>query len=187
VAGGHDHPMAASAIRRMDKNARIDSMGTANATYGETTSLKAGDELGGLYVTLPISGASGAAMIGMTEFSVTLGKTIDDVGAFYRAMERGERIPAHILPTLSGLAERTRDYWAAMTRIGVPEAPIFATGGWARCEAIIAHRAKVFGVPITVVDEPELVALGAALFAAHAAGSHAGFYAAGRSHVIEPH
>jgi xylulokinase len=186
VAGGHDHPVAASTIRRMDRNARIDSMGTANATYGETTSLKAGDELNGLYVTLPISGASGAALIGMTEFSVTLGKTIDDVGAFYRAMERGERIPAHILPTLSGLAERTRDYWAAMTRVGVPEAPIFATGGWARCQAIIAHRAKVFGTPITVVDEPELVALGAALFAAHATGSNAGFSAAGRSHVVEP-
>jgi xylulokinase len=187
VAGGHDHPVAASAIRRMDKNARIDSMGTANATYGETTALKAGVALDGLYVTLPISGADGAAVIGMTEFSVTLGKALGDVGAFYHAMDAGDPIPAQALPVLTTLAERTRDYWSAMTRVGVPEAPIFATGGWARCGAIIAHRANVFGSPITVVDEPELVALGAALFAAHAAGLPAAFSAAGRSHMVEPH
>jgi xylulokinase len=37
VAGGHDHPMAASAIRRLNPDALVDSMGTANLAYGETT------------------------------------------------------------------------------------------------------------------------------------------------------
>ena len=34
VAGGHDHPIAASTIRRLAPSARVDSMGTANLVYG---------------------------------------------------------------------------------------------------------------------------------------------------------
>jgi sugar (pentulose or hexulose) kinase len=37
VAGGHDHPMAAATIRRLHPDALVDSMGTANLIYGETT------------------------------------------------------------------------------------------------------------------------------------------------------
>ena len=186
VAGGHDHPVAASAIRRIEQNARIDSMGTANATYGETLSLAPGHDLEGLYVTLPISGAAGAAVIGMTEFSVTLSRHVEDVSALYRALRTATEIPKPVAAPLHMLAERTRDYWQAMTRAGVPLAPIFATGGWARCPAVMQMRANVFGEAITVVDEPELVALGAALFAAQATGQTPIFSAARHSHVVEP-
>ena len=185
VAGGHDHPIAASAIRRILKNARIDSMGTANATYGETASLAPHHNLEGLYVTLPISGASGAAVIGMTEFSVTLSKHVDDVQRLYKAMQQGE-MPAAIIPVLTDMAGHTKHYWSTMTRAGVPEAPIYATGGWARCPGLVQLRANIFAEPITVVDEPELVALGAALFAAQATDHAPVFSAADRSHVIEP-
>jgi xylulokinase len=168
VAGGHDHPVAASAIRRIRDNARIDSMGTANATYGETSKLKSGDDLQGLYVTLPISGAPGAAVIGMTEFSVTLAKHVDDVATLYRALQTTHELPKSIIAPLTELAQRTKHYWSAMTRAGVPPAPIYATGGWSRCAGVMQLRANIFAEPVIVVDEPELVALGAALYAAQA-------------------
>ncbi len=189
VAGGHDHPIAASAIRRILKNARIDSMGTANATYGETTGLKPNHNMEGLYVTLPISGEKAVAVIGMTEFSVTLGKHFGHVKPIYDKMlatQSVAEIETDLHIVLEAMANHTKHYWAAMSRAGVPPAPIYATGGWARCPALMQQRANVFGEAITVVDEPELVALGAALFAAQAMGATPTFSAAERSHVVEP-
>jgi xylulokinase len=186
VAGGHDHPVAASAIRRILKNARIDSMGTANATYGETGALAPDHDLEGLYVSLPISGTHGAAVIGMTEFSLTLGKHVDDVPKLYKSLQQGGELPAAIIPALEDMARQTQHYWSAMTRAGVPAAPIYATGGWARCPGVMQIRANIFGEAINIVDEPELVALGAALFAAQATGQAPVFSATERSHVIEP-
>ena len=190
VAGGHDHPVAASAIRRIATNARIDSMGTANATYGETAALAPDHPMEGLYATLPISGAAGAAVIGMTEFSVTLDRLSGGVAELYQKILKSNDIKDLHTPfraALEALSSRTKDFWAAMTRAGVPQAPIFATGGWARAPALMQLRANIFGAPITVVDEPELVALGAALFAAQGATGHAPlFSAAGKSHVVEP-
>jgi xylulokinase len=189
VAGGHDHPVAASAIRRINQNARIDSMGTADATYGETTNLVPGQPLGGLYVTSPISGAPGAAVIGMVEFSVTLGKVIADLASLYKTLLSAksiEDIPLLARPALDEMTLRTKHYWQAMTEVGVPQAPIYATGGWARSEALMQLRADAFGEPIIVVDEPELVALGAALFAAQGAGHSLSFSATQHSHVLHP-
>ncbi len=145
VAGGHDHPVAASAIRRILKDARIDSMGTANATYGETAVLKPDHDMEGLYVSLPISGARAAAVIGMTEFSVTLGKHVDDVAALYKSMQSGVEIPPAIIPVFEDMARQTKHFWAAMTRAGVPAAAIYATGGWARCPTLMQLRANIFG------------------------------------------
>jgi ribulose kinase len=48
------------------------------------------------------------------------------------------------------------------------------------------QRANTFGEAITVVDEPELVALGAALFAAQGARAAPVFSAAKHCHVVEP-
>ena len=186
VAGGHDHPVAASAIRRILKDARIDSMGTANATYGETATLKPDHDMEGLYVTLPISGAEAVAVIGMTEFSVTLAKHVNDVTKLYKSLQQGGELPDALLLVFESMAQQTKHYWAAMTRAGVPATPVYATGGWARCPALIQQRANVFGEAITVVDEPELVALGAALFAAQATGASPQFSAAKHSHMVEP-
>ena len=189
VAGGHDHPVAASAIRRIDKNARIDSMGTADATYGETTALAADHNLEGLYVTLPISGAKGAAVIGMTEFSVTLAEAFGDAGTIHKRLldtRLLSDIDAGLRAILETMALQTRHYFAAMTRAGVPAAPVYATGGWARCPALMQLRANVFGETITVVDEPELVALGAALFAAQGADKELEFGATEKCHVVMP-
>jgi xylulokinase len=189
VAGGHDHPIAASAIRRSDPHARIDSMGTANATYGETQSLDPDHDLKGLYVTLPVSGAAKAAVIGMTEFSKTLAEHVSDLAQFYADMLtcRDEmHIPSRPRNALHKLAQRTHDYWHAVTEAGVPEAPIHATGGWARCPAVMQMRANVFQKTITVIDEEELVALGAALYAAEAAGAIFPGSITFKSHRINP-
>jgi xylulokinase len=189
VAGGHDHPIAASAVRRILKTARIDSMGTANATYGETSTLKPDQDTKGLYVTLPISGAKGCAVIGMTEFSVTLSKHVGDVAALYKTLLTTQQIndiPVGIHNALQHLAQDTKNYWSAMTDAGVPPAPIYAMGGWSRCPALMQMRANIFGEAITVVDEPEMVAMGAALFAAEAAGHSVTFSAANHSHMVRP-
>jgi xylulokinase len=189
VAGGHDHLIAASAVRRILNNARIDSMGTANATYGETATLTPDRDMQGLYATLPISGARGAAVIGMTEFSVTLGQHVDDVGALYKSLltiQNASDIPTDIRNALAKMTQHTKTHWSAMTKTGVPPAPIYAMGGWSRCPALMQTRADIFGEPITVVDEPEMVAMGAALFAAQAAGLSLTFSAANHSHVVEP-
>jgi xylulokinase len=189
VAGGHDHPVAASAIRRILKDARIDSMGTANATYGETATLVPNHAMEGLYVTLPISGAKAVAVIGMAEFSVTLAQKFGDVGAIYQpllATKNVAHISVDLKPVLVELALQTKHYWAAMTRAGVPLASIYATGGWSKSPALMQLRATVFNETVTVVDEPELVALGAALFAAEGAGTTPLFSAAKHSHMVEP-
>ncbi len=189
VAGGHDHLIAASAVRRILKDARIDSMGTANATYGETATLTPDHDKQGLYVTLPISGAKGAAVIGMTEFSVTLGHCVKDVSALFKILlthDKVSDIPTDIRTALAAMARQTTYHWSAMTKAGVPPAPIFAMGGWSRCPALMQMRANIFTEPITVVDEPEMVAMGAALFAAQGSGKLLTFSPAEHSHVIEP-
>jgi xylulokinase len=190
VAGGHDHPLAASAIRRIETDARIDSMGTANATYGETATLVPDHPLEGLYATRPISGRGRAGVIGMTEFSLTLDRLSGGVAAHFANLLKTSdinKISSDLRVSLEHLANRTKHYWAAMTRAGVPQAPIFATGGWTRSPALMQLRANIFQEQITVVDEPELVALGAALFAAEGATGRAPLFSAARkSHVVEP-
>jgi xylulokinase len=52
---------------------------------------------------------------------------------------------------------------------GARPAPIFAIGGWARSQAFVELRASIFGQALTVVDEPELTAIGAALIAGEGA------------------
>ncbi len=173
VAGGHDHPMAASAVRRILKQARVDSMGTANATYGETETLKPDTPTEGLYVSLPVSGAAATAIVGMTEYSLTLGKCVSDIGALYqslRSIQHIADIPKDIHTALETLAQQTKSQWQAMTRLGVPTAPIYAMGGWSRCPALMQMRANIFGEDVTVISDSEMVALGAALFAAQATG-----------------
>ena len=54
---------------------------------------------------------------------------------------------------------------------GAKSGPIFAAGGWARSHAFLELRASIFGQPVSIVDEPELTAIGAALIAAQGAGT----------------
>ncbi len=198
VAGGHDHPIASSAIQRLDAEARIDSLGTANAIYGETRA--ASPDLGGsdLEASVPARGGPGISLIGVTEFAATLASRFGDEARVRRYLDLPRLPGAPASPSaddeagrlrhlLEEMAFRARRYLAAMERAGVAPGPLHATGGWARSRALMELRASVFGSPVTVVDEPELVGLGAALLALEAATGRAQpFEPAKGLHVIEP-
>ena len=194
VAGGHDHPIASSAILRLNEQARIDSLGTANAIYGETRAEHPRiDE--SLETTIPAMCGPGLAVVGVTEFTLTLEKhftreAVRDVMALPRLPgapgPTGDDEASRIRRVLEQMALRGRDFLRGFDRAGVPRGAIYATGGWARSTALMELRASAFREPITVVDEPELVGLGAALLALEAAtGRTTGFKPQGL-HVVDP-
>lgn len=194
VAGGHDHPIASSAILRLNGEARIDSLGTANAIYGET---RAPDPRidASLETTIPAMCGMGLAVVGVTEFTLTLEKhfrpdAVREVLALPRLPgspdPQGDDAHSRIRRVLEQMALRGRNFLRCFDRAGVPRGTIFATGGWARSTALMELRASAFREPITVVDEPELVGLGAALLALEAAtGCPASFTPQGM-HVVDP-
>lgn len=195
VAGGHDHPIASSAILRLNRAARIDSLGTANAIYGET--LAATPRIDdSLETTVPAMCGPGLAVVGVTEFSVTLDKAFSrDAVRALLALPRlpggpdpqGDEPAARLRRALEAMALRGRDFLGCFDRAGVPRGAIYATGGWARSTALMELRASAFREPVTVVDEPELVSLGAALLGLEAASGHdARFTPAGGLRVIDP-
>lgn len=71
-----------------------------------------------------------------------------------------------------------------LTTYGVPNGPIFATGGWSRSRALLELRASIFGMPVHAPEEKELSVLGAALFVAAAVGGSKSFKTAVT--VVEP-
>jgi xylulokinase len=202
VAGGHDHPVAASAIRRIDSAARIDSMGTANLVYGEATGPKAPYFDPFMAFSLPPLNPNGVACLGVMELSEALAPARTDTILFHSILD-GDRIPGApcetqdadkapsgqdlIRLTLEQAAFHARRMFLAMDEAGAPPGPIYATGGWARSRAFLELRASVFGVPVHVIEEPELTAIGAAyLGAAAASGSSPLLQATRGVHVVDP-
>ena len=192
VAGGHDHPIAASAIQRIDARARIDSIGTANAIYGETQASAPDLDGSNLEASVPARGGPGIALIGVTEFSATLldsfgGEVVVRKYISQPSLSNGNDETAQLRHVLEDMALRAKLYLAALDRAGVSQGPLFATGGWSRSHALVELRASVIGQAITVVDEPELVGLGAALLATEATiGVPANFQPGNGLHVIDP-
>jgi xylulokinase len=94
---------------------------------------------------------------------------------------------------LEGLALQMRvmlEAMAALPNIALPS-EIRAIGGNARNPLFMQIKADVYGRPVSVVDEPEASALGAALLGGIAAGlwPHLDAALAGldrRDHVVEP-
>jgi xylulokinase len=186
VAGGHDHPVAATIIRRHDATARVDSMGTANLVYGETNNAAAKLQDPLLAYSLPPTGDKGIACLGVLEMSSAL-QAIEQDSVYLRSylaqthlqgspsetanrdasklQDRNSRIRSG-LETASFKALRLFD---AMDSAGVPHGAIYSTGGWSRSRAFVELRASVFGEAINVIGDMELTAIGAALFGAEAA------------------
>ena len=81
-----------------------------------------------------------------------------------------EPTEADVRTVLEAATFYARRMFDEILRVGATPAPIFAAGGWARSHAFVELRASIFGQPVTVVDEPELTAIGAALIAAQGAG-----------------
>ena len=69
VAEGHDHPVAASAIRRIEPDARVDSIGTAKVGYGETPRTEIAAFHPDLSFVPPVRAVNGLGCLGVFEFS----------------------------------------------------------------------------------------------------------------------
>ena len=194
VAGGHDHPIASSVILRLNGEARIDSLGTANAIYGETRAAHAVID-DSLETTIPAMCGPGLAVVGVTEFTLTLEKHFSREAV--RAQLALPRLPgapdpqgddeaSAIRRVLEQMALRGRNFLRCFDRAGVPRGAIYATGGWARSMALMELRASAFREPITVVDEPELVGLGAALLGLEAATGKTAVFKPQGLQVVDP-
>ncbi|WP_347557911.1 FGGY family carbohydrate kinase [Robbsia sp. KACC 23696] len=71
IAGGHDHPVAASAIKRLRPDAIVDSLGTANLMYDEIASISPRTDPF-IAFSVPVSGKPGLACLGVFEFAASL-------------------------------------------------------------------------------------------------------------------
>jgi xylulokinase len=210
VAGGHDHPVAASAVRRLNAQALVDSLGTANLVYDEVRSLEVrGDAY--LAFSVPALGNPGVACLGVFEFAASLEKFRSSGLSAFLAGHQRPGDPAAMRDVLTAIespgsspqlrasldaaclyARCMRD---AVRAAGAAASPIYSIGGWARSDALLQLRASVFGEPVIAVEEDELTALGVALIArdAVAAASVASPQDAIRSpltrkvRLIEPH
>jgi xylulokinase len=195
VAGGHDHPMAAAAIRRLDPNALVDSMGTANLAYGETTNVREPTLNPYLAFSVPAMGNPGLSCLGVFELAAAMQPLRGSTDLVRRllsleripggpgdrripipgsdellARSRNEPTEAEVRIALEAATFYARRMFDEILACGAKPGPIFAAGGWARSHAFIELRASIFGQPVTVVDEPELTAISAALIAAQGAG-----------------
>jgi xylulokinase len=181
VAGGHDHPIAATAIRRFDQRARVDSLGTANLIYGETSS-KAKNRSPHLAFSLPPSGNEGLACLGVIEPALILDSAELEPSHLrqYLSQNRLPGLPPSSKADADGkdiVTRRALERVSMMARqllgelddAGVPKGKVYTTGGWSRSRAFVELRASIFGQEISALGDIELTAAGAALFGAEAA------------------
>ncbi|WP_018387519.1 L-fuculokinase [Ancylobacter sp. FA202] len=191
VAGGHDHPVAAAAIRRGVPSARIDSLGTANVVYGETERMPAPGLHPPLALSVPVAAGAGLACLGVFELAAHLAPDALSRAALTSALAAA-RLPGpprtgdRVRHRLEEASLAARQMFRAMEALGVPAGPIYATGGWSRSRAFMELRASVLGCRLHVVDEPELTAIGAALLAADGAGLPVDFDARTRLTTVDP-
>jgi len=184
IAGGHDHPFAASYIQRINPLACTDSVGTANVIYGQTpwTTVPALDA--DVAWTVPLRAHSGLACLGAFEFGAAM-HALERCGTDIRAMLDAPRMPGHPRPASAtalsdaGIEPRrvferigfaARRMLERMHQVGVPAGPIVATGGWSRSRSLLELRASIYGQAVHVLDEPEPAVVGAALIGLEACG-----------------
>jgi xylulokinase len=179
VAGGHDHPVAAVAIRQRHPTAIIDSMGTAELIYAELPDDDRQPQQHPYFAfSRPVWGG-GIACLGVTELSAALEPLMEDrgeLGAAFRAIMDGDPVPGApgqgpaIRTRLEQITRSTALRLVALSELGVPPGPLFAGGGWARSDSFLRLRASLFARDIHVFAEAELSAFGAAFLAARALG-----------------
>lgn len=181
VAGGHDHPVAASAIRRIEPDARVDSIGTANVVYGETRQTAISAFHPCLCFVPPVRAVNGLGCLGVFEFS----NAVKPLEAALRSVLAMPSIPGEPLaesnqPKLDDVLNvrrllehacfQSKRMFSAMDALGVPSAATYVTGGWSRSNSFLKLRASVYGAPIILLGEQEPSVVGAALLAAEASG-----------------
>ncbi len=183
AVGGHDHPVAASVIRAYDHSALVDSLGTANLLYGESSSSFNEKPTGVVVRSLPPLGGPTFSLLGVLEFAQAIG-SINVSETQIREYLSQEVLPGeppgslseifvHAEDALTNLRRaiereclKARDIVQVMGALGVPTDRIYSTGGWSRSKGFMELRASVFGKSLKIIDELELSALGAAQFGA---------------------
>jgi xylulokinase len=200
IAGGHDHPVAAAMIQRIDPRARVDSIGTANVAYGEsaTFSLDRFDQF--LAFMVPVQAKLGVACLGVFEFSsmvqslqargvdirkfLALPKMPGEPAFFASAADlQPSAKPRTVLEMAGVSARRMFDH---MSWAGVEDTEIYATGGWSRSDSLLELRASIFGRPIHVLSEQEPAVVGAALLAAEGLGEQVDFTTGVTTRTVDP-
>jgi xylulokinase len=195
VAGGHDHPVAALAIHALRPNARIDSLGTANVIYADAPSFEitALDEQ--IAFMASIHGPGRLACLGVFEFNEALKSFRGGIDGVNLVLEF-DRIPGEpgnlkgapffgARSILEWSTFQSMKLFSRIAELGVPSAPIYATGGWSRFPSLIELRASMYGEPIYVPDEHELTVVGACILAAMPTGRELTFDC--NIAVIEPY
>jgi xylulokinase len=200
IAGGHDHPVAAALIQRVDPKARVDSIGTANVVYGETATFPLDRFDRFLAFMVPVQAKLGVACLGVFEFSSAV-QSLQARGVDIRAflalskmpgepnfMASSEDLPRSADPRavfeMAGItARRMFDHmrWA-----GVRDAEIYATGGWSRSTSLLELRASIFGRSVRVLSEQEPAVVGAALLAAEGLGERVDFTTGVTTRTVDP-
>ncbi len=200
IAGGHDHPVAAVMIQRIDAKARVDSIGTANVVYGESATFPLDRFDRFLAFMVPVQAKLGVACLGVFEFSSTvqelqargvdirgflaLPKLPGEPGFYASAADlRADAEPRTVLEMAGVTARRMFDH---MSWAGVQETAIYATGGWSRSDSLLELRASIFGQPINVLSEQEPAVVGAALLAAEGLGEKVDFSTGVTTRTVDP-
>lgn len=186
AVGGHDHPIAASVIRAYDQSAIVDSLGTANLLYGETDMFRARNFSSDLAISVPPDGHKGLAILGVLEFSAAVeasGASKEEIQSFLshttlpgcpvgniRELGLRDTDPhVNLRRSIEQACFKAQFMAESMSSLGVPNGPIYSTGGWSRSRGFMMLRASVFGQTLRVLADIELSALGAAQFGAKAA------------------
>jgi xylulokinase len=199
VAGGHDHPVAAAMIQRIDPLARVDSIGTANVVYGESAKLSLDRFDPYLAFMVPVRATIGVACLGVFEFSSAV-QSLQANGIDMRAFLALEKMPgepnfvaienaaaardARSVLEVAGIT--ARKMFDHMHLAGVPDGDIYATGGWSRSHSLLELRASIFGRSIKVLSEQEPAVVGAALLAAEGMGESVDFSTGVTTWTVDP-
>ena len=187
AAGGHDHPVAASAFTRLHPGAIIDSLGTANLLYGELEPAQELPSREGLAFSIPPADNRRIACLGVLELSKSLPAVRQQDTAFrsflanpslpgspprFRGdLDESGPNPRSLRRALERVTLEARQLLTSMQDAGVEAGDIYTSGGWSRSRGFTELRASIFGRPINVADDVEMTAIGAALFGAMAAGA----------------
>lgn len=193
VAAGHDHPVAASFIRRHAADAIVDSLGTAELVYAETRRY---DPLPrtGLVHSPAILKSDGQALTYVFELARTI-QPISDLPGAQELLDAAANAPglppndpwlptdraiaelparletsscdrlAIVRSVLEGCAFVTRSVIDEMRLAGDIDGPLYCSGGRSRSDAWMKFRANAIGAPVHRVAEDEQAALGAAFIA----------------------
>jgi xylulokinase len=80
IAGGHDHPIAASVVLSIEPRAVLDSMGTAELVYAETTAApqRSASVTRYLAFSVPVGGGTGTACLGVFPLSAVIAPWLND-------------------------------------------------------------------------------------------------------------